>query len=128
MSKIFADAKKSAEQNEHKTAIIFINNFEEFAFSGPYLPGYKQAMAQIVKEMGTAENEKINLLVIGSTEEYYSSAIPPIVRGFNQTLAVDSPAFNNKSRREIITNRLEESNLKLNCKTAEEKEKLKTML
>ena len=124
MSKIFADAKKSAEQNEHKTAIIFINNFEEFAFSGPYLPGYKQAMAQLVKEMGTAENEKINLLVIGSTEEYFAGAIPTIVRGFNQTLAVDSPAFNNKSRREIITNRLEESNLKLNCKTAEEKEKL----
>lgn len=123
MNKVFSEAKKAAEQNEHKTAIIYINSFEEFAFSGPYLPGYKQAMAQLSKEMNNAENEKLNLLVIGSTDEYYTSAIPMMVKGFNQTLAIDSPAFNNKSRKEIITNRLAERNIKLTCKTPEEKEK-----
>lgn len=51
MSRIFTEAKKAARQNQYKTAIMFINNFEEFAFSGPYLPGYRQAMAQLTDEM-----------------------------------------------------------------------------
>ena len=124
MARIFTSAKKAAEQNENKTAIIYINNFEEFAFSSPYLPGYKQAMAQLVKEMAKAEAEKANILVIGSTEEYYADAIPLVVRGFNQTLTVDSPAYNKKARKDVITNRINELNLKLACKNNVEKEEL----
>ena len=124
MARIFTNAKKAAEQNENKTAIIYINNFEEFAFSSPYLPGYKQAMSQLVKEMAKAEAEKANILVIGSTEGYYADVIPMVVRGFNQILTVDSPAFNKQSRKEILTNRINEINLKLACRNNAEKDEL----
>ena len=119
MNKIFTEIKKAAEQNEYKTAILFVNNFEDFAFSGPYLAGYKQAMAQMEKEMGKAEAEKLNIIVIGSTDEYYADAIPTVVRGFSQNIAIDTPAFNKKSRKEIIQNRLKEADLRLDYRTNE---------
>lgn len=89
---------------------MFINNFEEFAFSGPYLPGYRQAMAQLTDEMQKAVSEDVSILVIGSTEKDYADLIPEVVRGFNQHIAVDSPAFNKASRKEILENRIKEQN------------------
>lgn len=124
MMKLFADIKSAAKQNENKTAILFINNFEEFAFSGPYLPGYKQAMAQLIREMAKVEDEDVSILVIGSTDEYYVDAIPTVTRGFSQTIAVDTPAFNKQSRREVILHRLSEKNLPLAGKNKAEKEVL----
>ena len=124
MKKIFAEARKAAEQNEYKAAIIYVNNFEDFAFSGPYLAGYKQAMAQMEKEMTRAESEKLNIIVIGSTDSYYADVIPQFVRGFNQQIAIDSPAFNKQARREILVNRIKEMELPLACKNIEEKENL----
>ena len=124
MHRIFSEIKKAAEQNENKTAILFINNFEDFAFSGYYHAGYKQAMAQMEKEMSRAEAEKLNILVIGSTEEDYAQLIPTVARGFNQNISIDSPAFNKASRKEIITNRLKESDIQLEAGDPEEKDRL----
>ncbi len=122
MSRIFTEAKKAARQNQYKTAIMFINNFEEFAFSGPYLPGYRQAMAQLTDEMQKAVSEDVSILVIGSTEKDYADLIPEVVRGFNQHIAVDSPAFNKASRKEILENRIKESKLPLAYRKLEDKE------
>lgn len=122
--KTFEKIKKAAEQNQYKTAIVFINNFEELAFSNPYLPGYKQAMSQVQKEMANAVGESVNILVIGSTDEAYADYIPLVVRGFNQDIAVDSPAFNNRSRKEILINRINEVNLPLASKTSAERDYL----
>lgn len=124
MSRVFSEAKKAARQNQYKTAVVYINNFEEFAFSGPYLPGYKQAMSQLSREMQNAVDEDVNILVIGSTDGYYAEAIPEVVRGFNQMLVVDSPAFNKKARAEILTNRIKETNLPLDCRKVVDKERL----
>lgn len=124
MSRVFSEAKKAARQNQYKTAIVYINNFEEFAFSGPYLPGYKQAMSQLSREMQNAVDEDVNILVVGSTDEYYAEAIPEVVRGFNQMLVVDSPAFNKKARAEILANRIKETNLPLDCRKTVDKERL----
>ena len=124
MHRIFSEIKKAAEQNENKTAILFINNFEDFAFSGYYHAGYKQAMAQMEKEMSRAEAEKLNILVIGSTEEDYAQLIPTVARGFNQNISIDSPAFNKASRKEIITNRLKECDIQLEAGDTEEKDRL----
>ncbi len=121
---IFVKIKKAAEQNPNKAAIVYISDFEELAFSNPYLPGYKQAMAQILKEMACAEEEDVSILVLGATREPYVDYIPLEIRGFNQSIAVDSPAFNNRSRKDIIANRINEINLPLACKTATEKEEM----
>ena len=124
MRRVFSEAKKAARQNQYKTAVIFINNFEEFAFSGPYLPGYKQAMSQLSKEMQDAVNEDVSILVIGSTDEYYAEAIPAVVRGFNQSLVVDSPANNKRAREEILVNKINEAALPLACANEAEKASL----
>ena len=81
-------------------------------------------MSQLLKEMANAVNESVNILVLASTDEAYVDYIPLAVRGFNQNIAVDSPAFNNRSRKEILVNRINETNLPLACKTAAEKEYL----
>ena len=122
MSRIFSEVKKAAQQNENKTAILFVNNFEDFAFSGPYLAGYKQAMAQMEKEMAKAEAEKLNIIVIGSTDSYYADAIPLVARGFNQNIVIDTPAYNKKSRKEILENRIKHEEIKLHGKTAKDRE------
>ena len=76
------------------------------------------------KEMSRAEAEKLNILVIGSTEEDYAQLIPTVARGFNQNISIDSPAFNKASRKEIITNRLKESDIQLEAGDTEEKDRL----
>lgn len=124
MSRIFAEAKNAARQNQYKTAIIYVNNFEEFAFSNPYLPGYKQAMSQLANEMQDAEHEDVSILVIASTDEDYVQYIPKFVRGFNQSLSVDSPAFNKRGRKEILEHRINEVGLPLSYKTLKDKEHL----
>ena len=124
MNRIFTEVKNAAKQNENKTAILFVNNFEDFAFSGPYLAGYKQAMAQMEKEMAKAESEHLNIVVIGSTDQYYTEAIPMVVRGFNQSISIDSPAFNKKSRKDILINRIKESGVPLAGRTAKDREDL----
>ena len=122
MSRIFAEAKNAARQNQYKTAIVYINNFEEFAFSSPYLPGYRQAMSQLTNEMQAARQEDVSILVIGSTDEYYAPVIPKFIRGFNQSLSVDSPAFNKRARKEVLTNRINEVGLPLAYNKLEEKD------
>ncbi len=124
MSRIFAEAKNAARQNQYKTAIIYVNNFEEFAFSNPYLPGYKQAMSQLANEMQDAEHEDVSILVIASSDEEYAKYIPKFVRGFNQSLSVDSPAFNKRGRKEILEHRINEVGLPLSYKTLKDKEHL----
>ena len=124
ISKLFTDLKMAAKQNHNKTAIMYISNFEEFAFASPYLVGCKQAMSQLLREMAKAEDENLNILVMGSTYEEYVSAIPLFARGFSQTIAVDSPAKNIESRKEVIEHRLKEKKLPLACKNKAEKDAL----
>ena len=124
MIKIFSDIKTAAKENPDKTAVLYINNFEELAFLGSYYPGYKQALSQLSREMEKAIKDDINILVIGGTYEECVEGIPVAIKGFNQTIAVDSPAFNKQSRKEVITNLIEEKKIPLAGKTKEEKEDL----
>ncbi|MBE7711811.1 MAG: AAA family ATPase [Cyanobacteria bacterium SIG31] len=124
ISKLFSELRMAAKQNPDKTAIMYINNFEEFAFASPYMVGCKQAMNQVLREMEKAERDNINILVMGSTYEDYVDIIPVFARGFSQTIAVDSPAFNKQSRKEIIEHRIAEKNLPLAYRNKAEREKL----
>ncbi len=124
MNQIFTEAKNAARQNQYKTAIIYINNFEELAFSNPYLPGYKQAMSQLTKEMQNAIQEDVSIIVIGSTNEEYAQYIPTYVRGFNQSILVDSPAFNKRARKEVLIHKINDVGLTLAYKNSADKEHL----
>lgn len=124
MTKIFNDIKLAAKQNPYKTAILYINNFDEFAFSGQYISGYKQAKAQLSREMEKAINEDVNILVMGSTIEEYSPYIPMVIKDFSQNIIVDSPAYNKKSRKEVLENIIAKQKLPLSYKTKEQKAEL----
>jgi len=124
MSKIFADIKLAAKQNPYKTAILFIENFEDLVFSDSYYSGYKQAKTQLTREMEKAMTEDINILVMGSTREDYTEYIPLFIKDFSQNIIVDSPAFNKKSRKDVLTNIIAKEKLPLSYKTKSEKEDL----
>ena len=124
MTKYFNDIKLAARQNPYKTAIIYINNFDEFAFSDNYNPGYKQAVTQLSREMEKAIKEDINILVMGSTQSAYTEYIPLFIKDFSQNIVVDSPAFNKKSRKEVLINTIAKEKLPLVYKTNEQKEVL----
>ena len=124
MSKIFADIKLAAKQNPYKTAILFIENFEDLVFSDSYYSGYKQAKTQLTREMEKAMTEDINILVMGSTREDYTEYMPLFIKDFSQNIIVDSPAFNKKSRKDVLTNIIAKEKLPLSYKTKSEKEDL----
>lgn len=124
MSRIFSEIKNAARQNQYKTAIIYVNNFEEFAFSNPYLPGYRQAMSKLMEEMQNAMHEDVNILVIGSADDDYVAYIPKFVRDFSQFLSVDSPAYNKRGRKEILTHRINDVGMPLAYRTLKQKEHL----
>jgi ATP-dependent Zn protease len=124
MTKFFSDIKLAAKQNPYKTAILFINNFEDFVFSDSYHSGYKQAKTQLSREMDKAISDDINILVVGSTREEYAEYIPMFIKDFSQNIVVDSPAYNKKSRKDVITNILAKESLPLAYRTRAEKEDL----
>ena len=124
MAKIFSDVKLAAKQNPYKTAIIYINNFEDLVFSDSFYTGYKQAKTQLSREMEKAIKDDINILIIGSTQESYAEYIPMFIKDFSQNIVVDSPAFNKKSRKDVLTNIIAKEKLPLSYKTKSEKEDL----
>ena len=63
-------------------------------------------------------------MVIGSTDQAYADDIPSFVRGFNQHISIDSPAFNKAARKEIIINRLKSNEIPLEVKGQDEKARL----
>ncbi len=124
MTKLFNDIKLAAKQNLYKTAIVYVNNFEDFVFTDSYYGGYKQAKAQLAREMEKAIKEDINILVIGSTHENYVPFIPMFIKDFSQNIIVDSPAFNKKSRKEVITSIIDKNKLPLSYRTKAQKEEI----
>ena len=121
MKKMFGEIKAAAKQNQYNTAVMYINNFEDFAFSETYNVSYKKAMAQLTKEMEKAEKEGLNILVMGGTTLFLSDFIPYYVKNFSENIIVDTPAFNKNARREVITKLLEGKNIPLACKSEAEK-------
>lgn len=70
VKKLFSTAKAQAEANPNKTAMIYIENFDNFGSNSLYGVSsiYEQkAFSQLLDEMeNTKRNENINLLIIGS--------------------------------------------------------------
>ncbi|MBQ7764692.1 AAA family ATPase [bacterium] len=124
MGKMFSDIKKAAKQNQYKTAILYINNFDELSLSGVYNPGYKQALDVLSKEMEKAVKEDINIIVMGSSGQNYTDIIPMAIKGFSQNIIVDSPAYDSRSRKEILETLIKQKDLPLNSKNKADKTNL----
>ena len=128
IKKIVSIAKAQAEANENKTAMIFIENFDNFA-ANP-LHGissiYEQkAFSQLLEEMDKArKNDKINLIIVGSAN--MPGVIDPNIMKPYKFLnsIIIYPPQDAKERKEVLNYYIKKMNLQIAGDTKEEKEKI----
>ena len=124
IKKLFSLVSTQAETNSHKSAVLFIENFEYFSVGEMVSEYHQKAMAQLIREMTNAEKKGLNIVVIGSVFDpsLLGEATTKSFK-FNDNIEVSSPAINKSEREEILLHTISSSNIKL-AGTKEEKEKL----
>lgn len=126
--KIVQSAKAQAEANPNRAAMIFIENFDNFAPNPLYMGTSiyeKKAFSQLLSEMDNArKNDDINLIVVGSVN---TPALldPNIMKPYKflNSIIVFPPQDANE-RKEVIEYYVDKMNLKLKGASQEEKDKL----
>lgn len=114
IKKLFSIVTTQAEANSHKSAVLYIENFEYFSIGELISQYHQKAMAQLLREMDKAEKAGLNILVIGSVSnpQFIGEAAMKSFK-FSDSIEVASPAFNEKERAEIIADTIKKSKLKL---------------
>ncbi len=113
MKNLFSLVKTQAETNPHKSAVLFIENFEYLSISEAVSRYNEKAMAQLIREMNKAQDEGFNILVMGSipSPEWVGEAAMKSFK-FNDNIAVASPMNNAYDRKKIIEKALEDDNIR----------------
>lgn len=126
--KIVSTAKAQAEANENKTAMIFIENFDNFGANPLYGISsiYEQkAFSQLLDEMENArKNDKVNLIIVGSAN--MPGVIDPNIMKpykFLNSIIVYPPQDSNE-RKEVLDYYIKKMNLEIAGETDEEKDKV----
>ena len=124
IKKLFSLVSTQAETNSHKSAVLFIENFEYFSVGELVSEYHQKAMAQLIREMTSAEKKGLNVVVIGSVSDQnvLGEAAAKSFK-FNDNIEVSSPAINKSEREEILQHMIDKSGMKLSG-TQEENEKL----
>lgn len=124
IKKLFSLVSTQAEANPHKSAVLFVENFEYFSVGELVSQYHQKAMAQLIREMNNAEKKGLNIVVMGSVSS-------PTLIGeaamksfkFNDNIEVSSPYANENERYAILKHFSKENKLKLSG-TPETQEKL----
>lgn len=114
IKKLFSIVKTQADANPHKSAVLFIENFEYFSVGDLISPFHQKAMSQLLREMDNASEKGLNILVLGSVsnpELIGDSTIKSCK--FIDKIEVESPSQNIDAREEILTQILKKRNLKI---------------
>ena len=124
IKKLFSLVSTQAETNSHKSAVLFIENFEYFSIGEMVSEYHQKAMAQLIREMTTAQRKGLNIVVMGSVSDpsLLGEAATKSFK-FNDNIEVSSPMINRGEREEILRHMINESDIKL-AGTSEENEKL----
>lgn len=128
IKKIVSLAKAQAEANQNKTAMIFIENFDNFASNPLYGVSsiYEQkAFSQLLLEMENArKNEDINLIVIGSMNmpELLDENIMKPYKFLNSIIVF--PPQDPHERKEVIEYYINKMGIEVEGETQEEKDKI----
>lgn len=115
VKKLFSLLATQAEANPHKSAVLFIENFEYFSVGEQVSEYHQKAMSQLLREMENAAKKGLNILVLGSvssTELIGTSTLKS--SKFIDTIEVESPSGNIKAREEIISHFVRKEKLHLN--------------
>lgn len=125
---IITQAKAQAEMNPNKTAIIFIENFDNFGSNPLYGISsiYEQkAFSQLLSEMEKIRKEgKINLVVIGSVNfpEAIDENIMKPYKFLNSIVVY--PPMDEKERKEVIEYYIDKMNLNIQANSKNEEEEI----
>ncbi len=124
IKKLFSLVSTQAETNSHKSAVLFIENFEYFSIGEMISEYYQKALAQLIREMTNAEKKGLNIVIIGSVSDpgLLGKAAAKSFK-FNNNIEVSSPAINRSEREEILQHMINENGIKL-AGTEEENKKL----
>lgn len=123
---IVSAAKAQAEANENKTAMIFIENFDNFASNPLYGISsiYEQkAFSQLLAEMENArKNDDVNLIVVGSANmpEVIDTNIMKPYKFLNSIIVY--PPKDSNQRKEVLDYYIEKMNLQIAGDTKEERD------
>ncbi len=114
MTKLWSEVKDKADNNSSKAAVLFIENFEYFS-AGEYVSEYHQsAMAQMLREMDTAEKQGYNIAVIGSVSNPKAIDDTTLKSAkFSDLIEIESPAHNIEARKDIIKHYLKEYKIEI---------------
>ncbi len=128
IKKLVNMAKTQAEANKNKSAMIFIENFDNFGanpLTGISSIYEQKAFSQLLTEMeNVRRNENINLVIVGSANypEYIDEAIQKPYKFLDQ-IVVYSPQ-DKKDRIDVLNYYIKKNGLKIAGDTPEEKSKV----
>lgn len=114
MKKLFGMVKAQAETNPAKSAVLFIENFDYFSY-GEFVSEYhEKAMSQLIREMNKAQEQGLNIVVIGSmiNSQNIGEATSKSFK-FIDKIEVESPGYNQKARAEIVDYYIKKKGIKL---------------
>lgn len=114
MKKLFGMVKAQAETNPYKSAVLFIENFDYFSY-GEFVSEYhEKAMSQLIREMNKAQEQGLNIVVIGSmiNSQNIGEATSKSFK-FIDKIEVESPGYNQNARGEIIDYYIKKKGIKL---------------
>lgn len=117
IKKLISTAKTQAEANKNKTAMIFIENFDNFGSDPLYGISSiyeRKAFTQLLSEMDNVrKNENINLIIVGSTNrpEYLDENIMKPYK-FLDKIIIYSPQ-DDKDRIDILNYYIDKNGLKI---------------
>ncbi|MBP3821787.1 AAA family ATPase [bacterium] len=114
IKKLFSTVTTQAESNPHKSAVLYIENFEYFSVGELISEYHQKAMAQLIREMANAEKKGLNIAVIGSVSNpsLIGNATAKSSR-FNDEIEVSSPSINYEERYEVLNYASKHTKLKL---------------
>ena len=128
IKKIISDAKAQAQANQHKTAMIFIENFDNFAMN-PLLGATsiyeRKAFSQLLSEMEKVrQKENINLIVVGSVNnpEYIDPNIMKPYKFLNSIIVY--PPQDANERKEVINYYIDKMGIEIEGDNDEEKNEI----
>lgn len=125
IKRLVSMAKTQAEANKNKSAMIFIENFDNFGanpLTGISSIYEQKAFSQLLTEMeNIRKNENINLVIVGSANypQYIDEAIQKPYKFLDQ-IVVYSPQ-DKKDRIDVLNYYIKKNNLKIAGETPEEK-------
>lgn len=125
IQRLISDAKAQARANKHKTAMIFIENFDNFAMNplfGANSIYERKAFVQLMSEMDNArKNDNINLVVVGSVNNP-DLIDPNILKPYKfLNSIIIYPPQDADERKEVISYYLDKMKIELEGKDDNEK-------